>query len=81
MDRLFKNTFSEIMISEGLKILIWVFFIGNDVASQESCSQFRRKENVLVDQNQCVWKNFSEPKPTKHCLQSCWDNDRTLVLN
>ena len=62
------------ILSGGIKILICVFFIGNQVTSHESCSQFRRKENVTVDQNQCLWENFSEPQPMKSCLQSCWDN-------
>ena len=51
--------------------------------AEEGCYQYRRKGNVTIDTEQCLWKNSTEPKPKRLCLESCFKNDtvRNVALN
>ena len=45
------------------------------VLSEESCYQHRRKANVTIDTDQCLWENYTEPQMKRFCLDSCFEND------
>ena len=62
------------MPSKAKIFLLCLWFTAIATASDESCCQFRRKENITLDQNQCQWENYTEPQLIKRCLKSCSEN-------
>ena len=60
-------------------IFLITLLVRYTVHSEESCYQYRRKANVTLDTDQCLWQNFTEQKLKRHCLQSCINNNTVRV--
>ena len=55
-------------------VLLIFFTAGYTKCLEESCYQYRRKGNVTIDTDQCLWQNYTESKPKRVCLESCFEN-------
>ena len=53
--------------------VVWNMY--NAVSSDEGCYEYRRKGNVTIDTDQCLWQNYTESKPKRFCLDTCFEND------
>ena len=64
-------------------VLVIIFIKNCAVLSGERCYQYRRKANVTLDTDQCLWENYTEPKTKRYCLESCFENAtvRTNTFN
>ena len=62
----------KIMLHGAKTVLITIVFVVH--CSGENCYQYRRKAYVTIDTDQCLWENYTEPKPKRFCLESCFDN-------
>ena len=59
-------------------ILIMIIFAVQ--CSSESCYQYRRKANVTIDTDQCLWENYTEPKSKRFCLESCFEKATVRIV-
>ena len=60
-------------------ILIIISTANYMVTSDEGCYQYRRKGNVTIDTDRCLWQNYTEPKPKRLCLDICFENDTVSI--
>ena len=49
--------------------------------SPDDCYQYRRKGNVAIDTDQCLWQNYTEPKTKRFCLDACFENETVRIEN
>ena len=43
--------------------------------SPDDCYQYRRKGKVTIDVDHCLWKNYTEPRTKRFCLDACFENE------
>ena len=69
------------LVAKVQPLLLSVFFSSLAVSNaEEGCYQYRRKDNVTIDTDQCLWKNYTEPKTKRYCLESCFKNNTVRTL-
>ena len=62
-------------------LCLLIFALECVTCSEEGCYQYRRKANVTIDTDQCLWENYTEPNPKKFCLESCFQNKTVRIRN
>ena len=63
-----------------LAINFFIFVVKSEALSEEGCYQYRRKANVTMDTDQCLWQNYTQPQLKTLCLASCFKNDAVSTI-
>ena len=60
-------------------VLLFNSAVKYTACSEESCYLYRRKGNVTIDTDQCLWESFTESEGKLFCLESCFNNSMVRV--
>ena len=73
------GTESRMMLSFKRQVILFaacftVLALENVTCSPDDCYQYRRRGNVTMDTDQCLWENYTEPESKRFCLDACFEN-------